>query len=171
MKKDKNRFTIKFTPDDPRHQIAVEALEKMGRRKAGFIADAVCDYLARYWGNGAAGTMLPPSLPASLTNVVHGQNAVSSVSLMQAQSSEQPQKHAEEVLAQISQLKPDLTTKTSATVSDEPNVPIPATHIEPGPQSETELEADSSSDTDIEDATIDSDLQEAVLSGLSAFNF
>ena len=50
-KKDKTRFTIRFNSVDPRHQIAMEALDAAGRRKASFIADAVCEYLARYSGD------------------------------------------------------------------------------------------------------------------------
>ena len=48
MKKDEARFTIRFNPADPRHRKAMEALTASGRRKASLIADAVCEYLARY---------------------------------------------------------------------------------------------------------------------------
>jgi len=64
MKKDENRFTIRFNSADPRHQRTMEALEAAGRRKAFFIADAVCEYLARHGGRGAADTILPALPPA-----------------------------------------------------------------------------------------------------------
>jgi len=50
MKKDNNRYTIRFNPADPRHQRAMDVLESAGRRKASLIADAVCEYLARHGG-------------------------------------------------------------------------------------------------------------------------
>lgn len=52
MKKDETRYTIRFNPADPRHKIAMEALNTAGRRKATLIADAVYEYLARYSGDG-----------------------------------------------------------------------------------------------------------------------
>jgi hypothetical protein len=64
MKKDKTRFTIRFNPVDPRQQKAMNALEAAGRRKASFIADAVCEYLTRH---GGVDEVLPISLaPASV---------------------------------------------------------------------------------------------------------
>ena len=51
-KKDEARFTIRFNPADPRHQIAMEVLASAGRRKASIIADAICDYLVRHSPNG-----------------------------------------------------------------------------------------------------------------------
>ena len=48
MKKDETRFTIRFCPVDPRHRLAVEALNAAGRRKASLIAEAVCRYLAQH---------------------------------------------------------------------------------------------------------------------------
>ncbi|MCL2188273.1 MAG: hypothetical protein FWC16_04325 [Defluviitaleaceae bacterium] len=62
MKKDKTRFTIRFNEADPRQLKTMAALEVAGRRKASFIADAVCDYLARY-GDGVAAVMLPYTPP------------------------------------------------------------------------------------------------------------
>ena len=47
-KKDETRYTIRFNPADPRHQRAMAALDTAGRRKAALIADAICEYLARY---------------------------------------------------------------------------------------------------------------------------
>ena len=47
-KRDGTRYTIRFNPADPRHQRAMAALDAAGRRKATFIADAICEYLARY---------------------------------------------------------------------------------------------------------------------------
>ena len=47
-KKDETRFTIRFNPADPRHQKTMDALNTAGRRKANLIAEAICDYLARY---------------------------------------------------------------------------------------------------------------------------
>ena len=52
-KKDENRFTIRFSPADPRQRMVRDALEASGRRKASLITDAVCEYLARY-GDGEA---------------------------------------------------------------------------------------------------------------------
>ena len=49
-KKDETRFTLKFCDIDPRHQIATETLNAVGRRKASFVADAVCWYLAHNGG-------------------------------------------------------------------------------------------------------------------------
>jgi len=47
MKKDETRFTIRFNPIDPRHQIAMDALKTSGRRKATLIADALCEYFSK----------------------------------------------------------------------------------------------------------------------------
>jgi hypothetical protein len=58
MKNDKARFTIRFNEADPRQLKTMAALEAAGRRKASFIADAVCDYLARH-GDGTAAVILP----------------------------------------------------------------------------------------------------------------
>jgi hypothetical protein len=64
MKKDETRFTIRFNPVDPRQQKAMNALEAAGRRKASFIADAVCEYLTRH---GGVDEVFPISLaPASV---------------------------------------------------------------------------------------------------------
>jgi len=67
MKKDKTRFTIRFNDADPRQVTAMTALESAGRRKASFIADAVCDYLARH-GNGAVAALPPITLLLQPTN-------------------------------------------------------------------------------------------------------
>ena len=73
MKKDETRFTIRFNPSDPKQKKAMDVLEGAGRRKASLIADALCDYLARVYGEpGGVVTVLatpspysPPSKPGS----------------------------------------------------------------------------------------------------------
>ena len=62
MKKDETRFTIRFNPIDPRHQMAMNALKAAGRRKSTLIADALCEYLTRN-GCGMVDTHLPLTLP------------------------------------------------------------------------------------------------------------
>lgn len=54
MKKDKDRFTIRFNAIDPRQKLTRDVLEAVGRRKASFITDVVCDYLARHENDGLA---------------------------------------------------------------------------------------------------------------------
>ena len=48
VKKDKLRYTIRFCSADPKHQKTMDVLDALGRRKASFIADAVCEHLARH---------------------------------------------------------------------------------------------------------------------------
>jgi hypothetical protein len=43
-KADEARFSVRFNPADPRHRLAMEILNRAGRRKAFLIADAVCSY-------------------------------------------------------------------------------------------------------------------------------
>jgi len=123
MKKDETRFTIRFNPADPRHQRAVEALEKAGRRKASLIADAICEYLARHEEYGAADIFLPAPFPAA-TSIMS--NAPTS----------------------------------EAAVNDSPMQ-----------KSLTDARVHTETDTiaSFENANLDSDLHDAVLSGLSAF--
>ena len=40
-KKDKNRFTLQFDPDDERHQKAIQILNHHGRKKANYIANLI----------------------------------------------------------------------------------------------------------------------------------
>jgi len=40
-KKDKNRFTLQFDPNDERHQKAVQILNHQGRKKANYIANLI----------------------------------------------------------------------------------------------------------------------------------
>jgi len=56
VKKDKTRYTIRFCSADPKHQKTMDILDLLGRRKASFIADAVCEHLARH-GSDYAGIM------------------------------------------------------------------------------------------------------------------
>jgi len=78
MKKDEDRFTIRFNPADPRQKITRDALTAAGRRKALLITDAVCEYLARHGGDGAVVNIpLVPYLPVAA-------NAVSEPSLISA---------------------------------------------------------------------------------------
>lgn len=44
-KKDEYRFTIQFSPADPGHKQVAEILNKLGRRKAQYIVNAVLCYL------------------------------------------------------------------------------------------------------------------------------
>lgn len=57
IKKDGTRFTIRFNSTDHRHQIAMEALNSTGRRKANLIADALCEYLVRHSGGEATDSL------------------------------------------------------------------------------------------------------------------
>ena len=57
IKKDGTRFTIRFNPTDHRHQMAMEALNAAGRRKAVLIADALCEYLVRHSGGRATDSL------------------------------------------------------------------------------------------------------------------
>ncbi len=43
-KKDEYRFTIQFSPTDPRHKPVVEILNRQGRRKAQYLVNAVLCY-------------------------------------------------------------------------------------------------------------------------------
>ena len=43
-KADETRFSVRFNPADPQHRLAMEILNRAGRRKAFLIADAVCSY-------------------------------------------------------------------------------------------------------------------------------
>jgi len=54
VKKDENRFTIRFNTVDPRQKLTRDVLAAVGRRKASFLTDVVCDYLARYGGGSTA---------------------------------------------------------------------------------------------------------------------
>jgi len=40
-KKDENRFTLQFDPNDERHQKAIRILNSQGRRKANYIANLI----------------------------------------------------------------------------------------------------------------------------------
>ena len=44
IKQDESRFTIRFNPNYPSHQKAMELLNMLGRSKAYLIAEAVCAY-------------------------------------------------------------------------------------------------------------------------------
>jgi len=126
MKKDETRFTIRFNPADPRHQRAVEALEKAGRRKASLIADAICEYLARHGEYGAADIFSPAPLPPAVPTPPHAPTGEAIVN--------------------------DSPMQASESLTDA------------GVYAETDTIAS------FEDANLDSDLHDAVLSGLSAFN-
>lgn len=43
-KKEEYRFTIQFSPTDPRHKPVVEILNSQGRRKAQYLVNAVLSY-------------------------------------------------------------------------------------------------------------------------------
>ena len=44
-KKDNAKFTVQFNPADPLHQQTIDMLNRQGRRKAQFIANAVVHYI------------------------------------------------------------------------------------------------------------------------------
>ena len=44
MKKEEMRFSIRFSPADPRHRIAAQMLNQVGRSKAIIVADALWEY-------------------------------------------------------------------------------------------------------------------------------
>jgi len=44
-KKNETRFHVKFNPENPRHNEAIEILNKHGRGMASLIADALCMYV------------------------------------------------------------------------------------------------------------------------------
>ena len=48
MKKDEARYTVRFNPADPRHQVVMAALDAAGRKKASFLADAAYYYLTQF---------------------------------------------------------------------------------------------------------------------------
>ena len=54
MKKDTNRFTLRFNPSDPFEQAAIETLNTMGRNKSTLIAQALYFYKAFGGGNSDA---------------------------------------------------------------------------------------------------------------------
>jgi len=71
MKKDEDRFTIRFNPADPRQKITRDALTAAGRRKALLITDAVCEYLARHGGDGTVVNIpLVPYLPVAANGAI-----------------------------------------------------------------------------------------------------
>lgn len=125
MKKDETRFTIRFNPVDPRHQRAIEALEKAGRRKASLIADAICEYLAQHGEYGAADIFSPAPFPPATSILLH--------------------KPANQATAN------DSPVQISESLTD------------------ARIYAETSVNGSFEDANLDSDLHDAVLSGLSAF--
>jgi len=125
MKKDETRFTIRFNPVDPRHQRAIEALEKAGRRKASLIADAICEYLAQYGEYGATDIFSPAPFPPATSILLH--------------------KPANQATAN------DSPVQISESLTD------------------ARIYAETSVNGSFEDANLDSDLHDAVLSGLSAF--
>ena len=71
MKKDEDRFTIRFNTIDPRQKLTRDILAAIGRRKASFITDAVCDYLVRHGGDGAIEFSSPVTAMPSLLPIPH----------------------------------------------------------------------------------------------------
>ena len=45
VKKDESRFTIKFNPENPRHNKAIQILNNYGKGMSSLIADALCAYI------------------------------------------------------------------------------------------------------------------------------
>jgi hypothetical protein len=48
MKKDEARYTLRFNPKHPRHKRTMEFLDSVGRHKASYLADIVCEHLDRH---------------------------------------------------------------------------------------------------------------------------
>jgi len=67
-KKDKNRFTLQFDPDDERHQKAVRILNHQGRKKANYIANLIFANCNDDGSLSEKNTLLSPSL--SLTALI-----------------------------------------------------------------------------------------------------
>ena len=86
MKKDENRFTIRFNTVDPRQRITRDALEAAGRRKALLITDAICEYLARHGGDGAIVSI--PIAPSSPQIALTSSPAVTTSEIAQLQDAE-----------------------------------------------------------------------------------
>jgi len=65
MKKDPNRFNIRFNPADPREQYAITMLQGSGRKKATLISEALYFYVMQIKALQASGANAPyqPTLP------------------------------------------------------------------------------------------------------------
>ena len=156
MKKDENRFTIRFNTVDPRQRITRDALEAAGRRKALLITDAICEYLARHGGDGAVVNIpLVPYLPVVV-------NANSAVPL------------ASDDAVNVSNFD---NTHNTYNASGSPNSPdkeesnVQNSSVPYGGIGDNDISNADTSDTDytLDALSIDNDMREAILGGLSAF--
>lgn len=57
-KKDKFRFTVRFDETDQRHEMVEGILDRLGRKKARYLVEAVCFYEANH---GTGGDLLSAS--------------------------------------------------------------------------------------------------------------
>jgi len=136
MKKDEDRFTIRFNTVDPRQRITRDALDAAGRRKALLITDAICEYLARHGGDGAVVNIpLVPFLPV----VANGNSAVPVVIA-------------------------DTATVPNSSYMEEGNTQISSDSF-----GDTSNAGTGDSDDTLDAPSIDNDMREAILGGLSAF--
>ena len=69
MKKDENRFTIRFNSADPRQKSTRDVLSAAGRRKAALITDAVCEYITRHGEYGVVELFSSTPTSAALSAV------------------------------------------------------------------------------------------------------
>ena len=136
MKKDEDRFTIRFNTVDPRQRITRDTLDAAGRRKALLITDAICEYLARHGGDGAMVNIpLVPYLPVVA-------NANSAVPVIVA----------------------DTATVPNSSYIEESNTQISSDSF-----GDTSNAGTGDSDDTLDAHSIDNDMREAILGGLSAF--
>jgi len=150
MKKDENRFTIRFNTVDPRQKITKDALDAAGRRKALLITDAICEYLARHGGDGAVVNIpLVPYMPVvakATTAVSLASDDAVNVSNSDNTSNASSSSNAEENMVQNS-------SDSYGDTGDD----------------DTSNAGIGDSDDALDNPSIDNDMREAILGGLSAF--
>jgi len=71
-KKDETRFTIKFNPENPRHQEAIRILNEVGRAKTAMIADALHLYA---YNNGRMVTVIASDEVRQSTSISYAANS------------------------------------------------------------------------------------------------
>jgi len=60
-KKDESRFTVRFNQENPRHNKAMQILNKHGKGMASLIADALCMYV--HYGADFTGDLMTVTSP------------------------------------------------------------------------------------------------------------
>ena len=151
MKKDENRFTIRFNTVDPRQRITRDALEAAGRRKALLITDAICEYLARHGGDGAVVNIpIVPFLPVVANGTLAPSfNSADSVNISNTDDA-----------ANANTINATNTSNIEGVINQTSS------------DSFGEIDNDSGNDDTNNAAntpSIDNDMREAILGGLSAF--